>query len=95
MKYVHQDGKNIAKVVLFALSTCIWCKKTKQLLKDLNIAYDYVDVDLEPREVRHQIKEQLLKWSDNISYPFMIINEERIIKGYEEEEIKAIAQDGE
>jgi glutaredoxin-like protein NrdH len=95
MKYIHKEGKKIAKVVLFAISTCIWCKKTKKLLNELQIAYDYIDVDLEPREVRQQINEELKKWTQNVSYPFIIVNEERFIQGYEEEEIKAMAKNEE
>ncbi|MDD5660242.1 MAG: glutaredoxin domain-containing protein [Actinomycetota bacterium] len=42
----HVDGKQNKKVMLYALSTCIWCRKTKMLLDELGIAYDYMDVDL-------------------------------------------------
>jgi glutaredoxin-like protein NrdH len=41
------SGKNAKhKVFLYALSTCVWCKMTKQFLKDNDVAYEYVDVDL-------------------------------------------------
>jgi glutaredoxin-like protein NrdH len=50
MPYQNQikkvPGLKVKEVMLFALSTCIWCKKTKQLLKDLGLEYSYVDVDL-------------------------------------------------
>ena len=32
--------------MLYALSTCVWCRRTKQLLDQLGVEYDYVDVDL-------------------------------------------------
>ncbi len=32
--------------MLYALSTCQWCHKTKTLLEELGIAFDYDYVDL-------------------------------------------------
>ena len=49
MKMEHVDGKNAGNVLLFALSTCGWCGKTKELLKELGIAFDFVYVDLSSR----------------------------------------------
>ena len=40
------DGKKGKKIILFALSTCGWCDKTKALLNKLGVEYGYVDVDL-------------------------------------------------
>jgi len=33
----HVGGKNASHVVIYALSTCPWCKKTKKLLDDLGL----------------------------------------------------------
>jgi glutaredoxin len=47
MDKVKVPGKNNKrKVFLYALSTCGWCKLTKQFLKDSDIEFEYVDVDL-------------------------------------------------
>jgi len=35
--------------MLYALSTCVWCKKTKELLASLGVDHSYVFVDLLPR----------------------------------------------
>jgi len=32
MKMVHVEGKNAGQIILYALSTCGWCKKTRELL---------------------------------------------------------------
>ena len=39
------DGKNVGDIFMYALSTCVWCRRTKALLNELGIAYQYVDVD--------------------------------------------------
>ena len=31
----HVEGQDKGKLVLFALSTCGWCKKTRALIEDL------------------------------------------------------------
>jgi len=42
----HITGINKGKVVMYGLSTCVWCKKTRQLLTDLGVDFDYIYVDL-------------------------------------------------
>ena len=46
MAVEHVDGKNKGKVMLYALSTCGWCMKTKDLLRELDVAFDFTFVDL-------------------------------------------------
>jgi glutaredoxin-like protein NrdH len=41
----HVDGKSAGEIMLYALSTCGWCKKTKDILSKLGVAYDYINVD--------------------------------------------------
>ena len=42
----HVSGKNKGTIMLYALSTCGWCAKTKELLRELGIEFDYTFVDL-------------------------------------------------
>jgi glutaredoxin-like protein NrdH len=46
MALQHVAGKNKGHIVLYALSTCPWCKKTKKLLEDMGVDYYFGDVDL-------------------------------------------------
>src|SRR5512139_2692142 len=46
LNFEHVEGNDKGKITLYALSTCIWCKKTKDLLSDLGAKYDYAYVDL-------------------------------------------------
>jgi glutaredoxin-like protein NrdH len=94
MNYTHHDGQDAGKIVLFALSTCIWCKKAKELLNRLKVSYDYIDVDLATREEKHEVRLEMKKWGDKITYPFIIVNNEGCIKGYEEEQIRNITVNG-
>jgi glutaredoxin-like protein NrdH len=86
----HVDGQKKGKLVLFALSTCGWCKKTRALIEDLNADYDYVYVDLLKGKEREEVVEMVKKWNPQVSFPTLVINDEKSIVGYKEEEIKEV-----
>ncbi len=88
MKMEHVDGKNAGKVVLFALSTCGWCGKTKELLKELGIAFDFAYVDLLPAQEMDDAIALIEKYNPAGSFPTLIINESKVIIGFREEEIR-------
>jgi glutaredoxin len=82
------EGKDKGKIVLYALSTCVWCKKLKKLLKKLGVKYSFIFVDeLEGKE-KEKIMKQLEKWNPRRSFPTVVINDEKCIVGYKEDEIK-------
>ena len=88
MKMQHIEGQNKGKVVLFALSTCGWCKKTRELIEDLDADYEYVYVDLTKGEEREEVVEMVKKWNPQLSFPTLVINDDKTIVGFKEEEIK-------
>jgi glutaredoxin-like protein NrdH len=84
----HVEGQDKGKLVLFALSTCGWCKKTRELIEDLDANYDYVYVDLLQGKEREEVVEMVKKWNPQVSFPTLVINDEECIIGFKEEEIK-------
>ena len=88
MAIEHVSGKNAGKVMLYALSTCIWCRKTRQLLTDLGVEYDYLYVDLLQGEERANAMMVVEKWNPDNSFPTMVINDSKCITGFKEKEIK-------
>lgn len=89
MNIVKVSGKNNKhKVRMYALSTCIWCKRTKQLLNDNDVEYEYVDVDLADKEDYDKIREEILNKGGSLAFPVLIIDDNRLINGYRVEEIK-------
>jgi len=91
IKTIHIKGKNVGKLMLYALSTCIWCKKTKKLLDELRIEYEYVDVDLLEGEDSARAKDEIRKWNPQCSFPTLVINGERCITGFDEKKIRELA----
>lgn len=88
MTVEHVAGKNAGKIMLYALSTCIWCKKTRQLLSDLGVEYDYLYVDLLQGEDRSNAMMMVEKWNPDNSFPTIVINDAKSIAGFKEKEIR-------
>ena len=82
-----QGGNKNHKVFMYALSTCVWCKRTKQFLKDNDIDHEYVDVDLERGEERKKIERELASRECYV-YPALLIDGRRLVKGFSVGEIK-------
>ncbi len=88
MEIGHVDGENKGKVMLYALSTCIWCKKTKKLLDKLGIKYDYIYADLLEGKEKEDTKKEIMKHNPRCSFPTLVINDEKCIAGFQPDEIK-------
>ncbi|WP_018963605.1 glutaredoxin family protein [Coprothermobacter platensis] len=82
------EGKDIGNIMLYALSTCPWCKKTKALLNGMGVKYSYVDVDLLPEDEEMAVEEELSHWTDDMAFPTLIINGQKVIVGFREQEIR-------
>jgi glutaredoxin-like protein NrdH len=88
MAVEHVDGKNKGKVMLFALSTCGWCAKTKDLLRELGIAFDYTFVDLLDGEEQNKAMDTVEKFNPSGSFPTLVIDNRKCIVGFKEKEIR-------
>lgn len=84
---VEGENKN-HDIFIYALSTCGWCKKTKQFLKDNNVEYEYLDVDTTTSEERRAAIKQLRERKVPLGFPVTIVDDETIISGYNPEAFK-------
>ena len=85
------EGSDHGSVRLFTLSTCVWCKKTKQLLKEIDVGYEYVDVDLLEGEERERTMQALRAVNPRCSFPSLVVNGQCIV-GYQEARIREVLQ---
>jgi len=88
MKIEHVDGENKGKIMLYALSTCGWCRKTKEFLTKLGVSFNYVFVDYLEGDDRESTMDEVTKWNPKRSFPTIVINEKDCIVGYKEDKIK-------
>jgi Glutaredoxin and related proteins len=84
----HVNGKDKGTVRLYALSTCQWCHKTKVLLEELGVAFDYEYVDLLEGKEQSAAMDQVERWNASGSFPTLVIDDEKAIVGFREKEIR-------
>jgi len=75
------------RVLLYALSTCAWCKLAKKYLNENKIEYEYVDVDLCSQRDRETIRNDIVKRGGEPSYPTIIIDDKIVITGFRKDKL--------
>ncbi|MCK9630799.1 MAG: glutaredoxin family protein [Methanoregula sp.] len=84
----HVNGKNRGKVMLYALSTCGWCAKTKDLLRQIGVEFDYAYVDLLDGKEQDDAITMVEKFNPSGSFPTLVIDNKKTIIGFREQEIR-------
>jgi glutaredoxin-like protein NrdH len=75
------------KVLMYAISTCAWCKMTKKYLKDNKVEYEYIDVDLCSDKDRQAIRNDIVKRGGEPNYPIIIVDDKIMINGFRKDRI--------
>jgi glutaredoxin len=89
VEFVHVKGrKKDGEVRLYALSTCGWCAKTKELLTKLGVDFSYVYVDLLPKEEMEKAFSDVRRFNPACSFPTVVIDGEKSIVGFREEQLR-------
>ncbi len=86
MPGAHQ--KHLVK--FYGLSTCIWCRKTRQFLEDESVAFDFVYVDLLESDERESVKDEIRKWNPRVSFPTVVIDDAQCVIGFKADELKQV-----
>jgi len=89
MNIVQVEGTDKGRVFLYALSTCGWCKATKQVLNELGVAYQYLDVDLLPPEEKAQVLQEIKPWDPKPIFPALVIDTQHLV-GFLPEETRKL-----
>ena len=89
-EFTRVAGENVGSVVLYALSTCVWCKKARNLLDELKIEYHYIYVDLLENDENTRIRDDIRKWNPQCSFPTLVIDNEKCIVGFKEDKIREL-----
>jgi glutaredoxin-like protein NrdH len=88
MNVKHVNGEKKGDLMLYALSTCGWCKKTKALLEELHIEFRYLDVDLVDKTERAGVMDEIRKWNPACSFPSLVVDNSVCIVGFDEKKIR-------
>lgn len=89
----HVAGENRGEILVYALSTCGWCRKTKEHLKKMGLAFDYIDVDLLDPAESEEVMETVRKHNEKGSFPTIIVNDEHCVVGYDMDRLRELLKD--
>jgi len=76
------------QIVLYALSTCGWCRRAKNLLDENNVEYDLVYVDHLEGEEKDATVSEVAKWNPRRSFPTLVVDNRVSVAGFKPEQIK-------
>jgi glutaredoxin len=91
MNFEQINGRKAGNIRLFALSTCIWCKKTRELLEELDVEFEYIYIDLLSGDEKASAVDEVEKYNPRVSFPTLIIDDE-VIVGFKEDRIREILE---
>ncbi len=78
--------------MLYALSTCVWCMRTKEFLTNHNVEYSFIDVDLVPDDERDAVLEKQRSYNPKGSFPTLVVNDNHVIVGYDAAALKNLVE---
>jgi len=82
----------LKKIKLYALSTCGWCKKTRNFLDEHYVQYEYEYVDLLTGVERERVMAEVRRWNPRLSFPTIVINDSQVIVGYNEDRLREVLE---
>ncbi len=74
-------------VKLFALSTCIHCRDTKEFLDKCGVDYECIHVDQLNADEKKQLIEEIKKTNPACAFPMLTIGD-KVVIGFKIEEIR-------
>ena len=81
-------GNDKGSVILVGRSTCPWCQKTKALLANLSVSYYWIDLNNLDQAQSNEVMSALTVCSDTSAVPILVINGQKCIVGYQEDQIR-------
>lgn len=82
----------MVKIMIYALSTCPWCKKAKKYFADKNIPFEFMDYDLASEEDRNRVRRDFEKKDLDLSFPKAFIGD-KVISGFRPDEYQKALQE--
>ena len=76
-------------VTLYALSTCIHCKNTKEFLKENNVDFETIEVDTLEGDERKKAIEEVRAHNPDLSFPTIVLKDQCIV-GFKKQELKEV-----
>jgi glutaredoxin-like protein NrdH len=65
---------------------------TKQYLKDNEVEFEYLDVDLCDPDEKEKARQQILSKGGSLSYPTTVVDDKNLITGFRKDKLKEALQ---
>jgi glutaredoxin len=88
IKFIEEDGKIATnELTVFALSTCGFCRRGLNFLRENDVKFKYVYIDKIDYEIKSKLKKDLQeKFNKRIAFPFLVCNDDKACVGFVESE---------
>ena len=74
------------KLTVYALSTCAFCKRAMDFLKEQGLSYRYVYLDQLDFDLKREVKQELKTKFENLPvFPVLVIDDEEAMSGFTKE----------
>jgi glutaredoxin-like protein NrdH len=92
LEFTKESGeKKACKVRIYALSTCGFCRRALNFLRDNKIEFEYVYVDKLPRDLQDELVDELEgKYDKHVAFPFLILDNKDCYVGFNPEKYQQI-----
>ena len=77
-------------LLLFALSTCGWCRKARNFLEENKLTYRYVYVDLLEGDAQKEVFEEVKRRNPRKTFPTLVVDGEEVIAGFNEDKYREV-----
>ncbi len=75
------------KITIYALSTCLWCRKSKKYFEEKNVPFEAIDYDKQDPEKQKAMMAEMRAAGCTGSFPFIKIGG-ACVQGYDPEEFE-------
>jgi len=83
-------SRNEHQIMFYGLSTCIWCKRTREFLESQGVKFDYVYVDLLHGHEREEALAQVTQFNSARSFPTVVVDGNQCVVGYKPQELAEV-----
>ena len=76
----------------YFISTCGWCKKTKRLLDENNVDYEYEYVDLLSGSEKARVLDEVSQYNPRKSFPTLVVSngQTQVVVGFKESRLREV-----
>ncbi len=79
------------KVTIYALSTCLWCRKTKKFFEDKKVPFETVDYDKQDESRQTEMLAEMKESGYSGAFPFTRIGN-ACVQGYDPVEFERLLE---